>query len=488
MKMPFLNFLTLSAVKFTYIFLLIKTSAFMVKKNGTGPKQLQRRDKSNSISLARVSPYFSEETIILEDNELKKISHENNKCIKAIKDHKYLNNPLENVFKIDNTGHITEMKHQDNIYMHTKRLFKNVGYELCKKILTFNITISKELCEFDTYNNYILYINYLKDVKIEMIKDELEIRNFFFVKLPRSFDLDESVANFTENDYYVLKGKLENDFIKFDFSDIILNQVCPKANNKKDELFDEKNSNENLFIEKSENIIKFALITSHTLSEILIFPSNIKHVQYVKEYKNLKNIVKLKKSTKREYTQWAQWSPCYNTCTDNFAYKCRQNKCVNEDESFCDKHFLLKFQECPPTQCQKWLEGISRGKKKKNSYLASYLNSWKKIENKFLAILLYICNFTAEKNDDVKEDEKSEAKKEIIADSDEDLYENEKVFRRRPKRTNFFMWIINSKMKLKKFCAYAHVHVHMCVCVPCAKLNIPKQHCCETSFLSFFPS
>ncbi|SBT00257.1 conserved Plasmodium protein, unknown function [Plasmodium ovale curtisi] len=365
MKMPFLNFLTLPAVKFTYIFLLIKTSAFSVKKNGTGSKQLQRRDKSNFISLARVAPYFSEETIILEDNELKKISHENNKCIKAIKDHKYLNNPIENVFKIDNKGHITEMKNKDNIYMHTKRLFKNVGYELCKKILTFNITVTKELCEFDTYNNYILYINYLKDVKIEMIKDALEIRKFFFVKLPRSFDLDESVATFTENDYNVLKGKLENDFIKFDFSDIILNQVCPKAYNKKNELFDEENSNENLIIEKSENKIKFALITSHTLSEILIFPSNIKDVQYVKEYKNLKNIVKLKKSTKSEYTEWAQWSPCYNTCTDNFAYKCRQNKCMNEDESFCDKHFLLKFQECPQTQCQKWLEGISGEKKKK---------------------------------------------------------------------------------------------------------------------------
>lgn len=254
------------------------------------------------ISLNKIIPYLTEEVFISKDNIMTKINVENNICIELIKKHEILNTPIEHFFHFTNREYTIDLRNNDNIYNYTKRILNNkLDFELCNKILSFTIPINYNICSFPSYHNYFLYINYLKDVKIELIISALEKAKFLFLKIPNTFNLNTTHANFNDNDYIIEKGILENDLIKIDISKIIHRYICKKYYVYKsdeqindDDLRQINNNNSNNDISDKE--IKMVLMTSHTLSDIIIFPSIIQNVQALKHYKNIKNVVKLKKS------------------------------------------------------------------------------------------------------------------------------------------------------------------------------------------------
>ncbi|SCP03470.1 conserved Plasmodium protein, unknown function [Plasmodium malariae] len=403
------KFLKFRIAKLIYFFLLIKINTLKIRKGPIESGNKLHKNEEKITVFHRVLPYFSMEATVFEDNKINKISHEKNICAKLVKDHKNFNSPLEKRYKLENREYTIEIRNKENTYHYTNNLLKNLGLELCNKVLIFSIAITNDLCEFDIYNNYTLYINYLKNVQIEHLQTALLHGRFLFLKLPQSFDLNKSIPTFSENEYIIKKGILENDIIKFDFTNIILNQVCNSSSDQIRKPFDEnKNSNNNKDNQNKKKIINFVVITSHVLSDIIIFPSTIMNAEYVKNYKNMKNVVKIKKKIVKNFTDWVGWSPCYNICSDNFSYKCRYNNCMNDESAFCDQHLLLDFYECEPKTCKNELNGP---------------------------------------NEDGKKEEKpSSSSEQNTTDEDGYLLDDDTMSgKRKHEKTNFFMWIINNK-------------------------------------------
>ncbi|SPJ11386.1 conserved Plasmodium protein, unknown function [Plasmodium sp. DRC-Itaito] len=391
------------------------------------------------ISLNKIIPYLTEEVSISKDNIMRKINVENNICIELIKKHEILNTPIETFFHVNNREYTIDLKNNDNIYNYTKRILNNkLDFELCNKILSFTIPINYNICSFPSYHNYFLYINYLKDVKIELIIRALENAKFLFLKIPKTFNLNTTHANFNDNDYIIEKGILENDLIKIDISKIIHTYLCKKYYLYKSdqELNDDdlQLNNNNLDNEKSDKEIKLALMTSHTLSDIIIFPSIIQNVQALKHYKNIKNVVKLKKKIKKRYTEWENWSPCYNVCNNNFSYKCRYYKCTTENQEFCDQNFHMNFSECPFTPCEDPI--------------------------------------TKEYDENEKKEKEKDKNKAIIINHEnnrdqEGPIDDETMLRyRKNKKISFFMWIINNK-KLSLGLLIFFISVIVLICIYC---------------------
>ncbi|KYN97992.1 hypothetical protein PGSY75_1218100 [Plasmodium gaboni] len=407
---------------------------------------LLKSDDEPIISLNKMIPYLSEEVSISKDNIMTKINVENNICIELIKKHENINMPIEKFFHFNNREYTIDIGNNNNIYNYTKRILNNkIDFELCNKILIFIIPFNKDMCSFTSYNNYFLYINYLKDVKIELILSALEKSKFVFLKIPKIFNLNTTNANFNDNDYIIEKGILENDLIKIDITKIIQRYICKKYslyksdeeindddnndNNNNDNLGQTKNNNSNNDI--SEKEIKMVLMTSHTLSDIIIFPSLLQNVQSLKHYKNIKNVVKLKKKIKKRYTEWENWSPCYNVCNNNFSYKCRYYKCPTENKEFCDQNFHMNFSECPFTPCEDPIKQ-EEGKKEEQ-----------KDKNKSIII-------NHENNRD-----------------QEGPIDDETMLRyRKNKKISFFMWIINNK-KLSLGLLIFFISVIVLTCIYC---------------------
>ncbi|ETW48260.1 hypothetical protein PFMALIP_03724 [Plasmodium falciparum MaliPS096_E11] len=389
------------------------------------------------ISLNKIIPYLTEEVFISKDNIMTKINVENNICIELIKKHEILNTPIEHFFHFTNREYTIDLRNNDNIYNYTKRILNNkLDFELCNKILSFTIPINYNICSFPSYHNYFLYINYLKDVKIELIISALEKAKFLFLKIPNTFNLNTTHANFNDNDYIIEKGILENDLIKIDISKIIHRYICKKYYlNKSDEQINDDDlrqiNNNNSNNDISDKEIKMVLMTSHTLSDIIIFPSIIQNVQALKHYKNIKNVVKLKKKIKKRYTEWENWSPCYNVCNNNFSYKCRYYKCTTENQEFCDQNFHMNFSECPFTPCE---DAIKKENEKKEI---------EKDKNKSIII-------NHENNRD-----------------QEGPIDDETMLRyRKNKKISFFMWIINNK-KLSLGLLIFFISVIVLICIYC---------------------
>ncbi|CRH02609.1 conserved Plasmodium protein, unknown function [Plasmodium relictum] len=333
-------------------FSLIKLDALTInnKKKSNSPY----KNEEKSIPINKVIPYFDEVMTIYHDNILKKVNSENNICIKSIKNHNSLNPPFETKYKINSQEFVADIKRESNIFNYTKRLLKNLNFDICNKILEFSIPSNKHICEFHSFYNYFLYIDYLRKEKTEKIEKELEEGGFIFIKLPEIYNLKLGIANFAEDEYIIKNGTLENNFIKIDVTTIISNNVC--SNSNKEELDDEENENNKSFYNQNEvKNARFAIITSHKLSDIIIFSIKNINLDYLHNYKNMKNVVKLKKHIKSKYMEWEDWSPCYSECKNNFAYKCRYNNC-KDDKNFCDQNFHINFHECESTTCDELLK------------------------------------------------------------------------------------------------------------------------------------
>ncbi|CRG97749.1 conserved Plasmodium protein, unknown function [Plasmodium gallinaceum] len=381
-------------------FSLIKLNA--IKINNKKKSELPHEYVEKSIPLNKVIPYFDEVMTIHQDKVLKKVSSGDNICIKSIKNHHSLNPSSEIKYKINSQEFLVETNHDGNIYNYTKKILTNLGFDLCNKILELFIPSNKHICEFHSFYNYFLYINYVKNEKIEKIKEELQKGKFIFIKLPEIFNLNLSVANFSENEYNIKSGILENNLIKIDVTDIMLNNICSNYDKEKESDNKKKIYNKSHNVNEEKNI-RFAILTSHELSDIIIFSFKIININSIRNYKNMKNIVKLKKDIKNIYMEWEEWSPCYNSCENNFAYKCRYNKCIDDKNSFCDKNFHINFNECESTLCKEPL----------------------------------------------KDEDNKEIKKEIDFPSNIEkvIYDDEEMLRdnKDKKNVNFFMWLINDK-------------------------------------------
>ncbi|SOV79265.1 conserved Plasmodium protein, unknown function [Plasmodium sp. gorilla clade G3] len=398
------------------------------------------KNEERIISLNKIIPYLTEEVSISKDNIMTKINVENNKCIELIKKHEILNTPIENIFHINNREYTIDLVNDNNIYNYTKRILNDkLDFDLCNKILSFTIPVNYSICSFPSYHNYFFYINYLKDVKIELIINALEKAKFLFLKIPKTFNFNTTHANFNDNDYFIEKGILENDLIKIDITKIIHRYICKKyfLYKSDDEINDDdlgQPKNNNSDNDKSEKEIKLILMTSHTLSDIIIFPSIIQNVQALKHYKNIKNVVKLKKKIKKRYIEWENWSPCYNVCNNNFSYKCRYYKCTTENQEFCDQNFNMNFSECPFTPCEDSIKEENDENEKKEK---------EKDKNKSIII-------NHENNRD-----------------QEGPIDDETMLRyRKNKKISFFMWIINNK-KLSLGLLIFFISVIVLICIYC---------------------
>ncbi|KYN95291.1 hypothetical protein PRSY57_1217400 [Plasmodium reichenowi] len=422
---------------FPYCLIVQLIGCIKLKTSYKHEPMLLLKNDERIISLNKIIPYLTEEVFISKDNIMTKINVENNICIELIKKHEILNTPIEHFFHVPNREYTIDLRNNDNIYNYTKRILNNkLDFELCNKILSFTIPINYNICSFPSYHNYFLYINYLKDVKIELIISALEKAKFLFLKIPKTFNLNTTHANFNDNDYIMEKGILENDLIKIDISKIIHSYICKKYYPyKSDKQINDddlgqinKNNSDN---DISDKEIKMVLMTSHTLSDIIIFPSIIQNVQALKYYKNIKNVVKLKKKIKKKYTQWEDWSPCYNVCNNNFSYKCRYYKCATENQEFCDQNFHMNFSECPFSPCEDVIKEENEKKEKE------------KDKNKSIII-------NHENNRD-----------------QEGPIDDETMLRyRKNKKISFFMWIINNK-KLSLGLLIFFISVIVLICIYC---------------------
>ncbi|ETB61651.1 hypothetical protein YYC_01506 [Plasmodium yoelii 17X] len=405
MKSIFYNLLKNLAIKLIYILLITNISGFQLRNKITTIEQNGFKNDKSNIPIHKVISYFSKETVILEGNEIKKISVEDNICSNSIKDHEYLNNPSNISFNLENEAHSIDMKYENNVYYHAVNTLKVMKFSLCNKVLKIKIPITNDLCEYEEFSNYILKLNYLSIQSEKMLQDMLKIGKFILVKIEDNYILSTDIAKFSEDEYFVFSGTIKNNSIFVDISDFIKKKVCPKnIPPKKSDNNPEKINQDggNLDIKKHVTLI---LLTSHSLSSIIIFPEFPPNVKDIKQNKSIRNIVKIKKSIKKEYIDLEMSSPCYNICDDNISYQCKYNKCTEKDPTFCDKYFYISFNKCLPTACERTLNESNA--------------SNKDVSN------------VQEKSDKYEEEE--------------DIYGNEMIRRGRNKKLSIFMWIINSK-------------------------------------------
>ncbi|GAW83562.1 hypothetical protein, conserved [Plasmodium gonderi] len=456
-------------VKFVLYFLIIKVYAIHhVGKNIRKHGLIMYQNEESDISINKIIPYSSDETTIFENYMLKNVSQKENVCIKPIRNYKNLSSPINQKFKLENQSHVIETGNKRNIYGYVKNLFQDLEYEISNKTLTFNVPITEEICEFNSFNNYILYVNYLKNINLEEIENVLKKNRFLFVRLPQLYDLNKTVAAFMGDKFSESKGILENDYIKIDISNIINYHVCPKWEYKYKGNYTDVYSNDNMGNKKVEKEIEFVLMTSHKLADIILFPSEVDNPQYFRQYKNIKNVVYLKKVLKQGHFEAGEWSPCYSVCSEDFSYRCRHNKCLVEDEDFCDRYFILNFQKCESVACQVLLkeeikkvpgENIMKDanadNKKNDNVKEKGKENEKEIENE-----------KGQENEKGKENEKEKVIAKDIIDANANAnnpvapvpymnrhiesenynLDDEPLSRRRSeKKISFFMWIINNK-------------------------------------------
>ncbi|KJP87215.1 hypothetical protein AK88_03132 [Plasmodium fragile] len=444
--------ISFTLVKFVVSFLLIHICAISVRKNVKKSRIIMHQNDNSEIPIEKVVPYFSEETSMFENYMVKKVSHQENICINSIRSNKNLNASMEQMIKLENQTHAIEVGNKRNIYGYTNNLLRDGNYQLSNIALTFKVPINHEMCEFNSFNNYILYVNYLKSVSFEEIKTKLQKGVFILIKLPEGYDLNKSVAAFMGDKYSLSTGTLENDYIKINISNAIQYNICQKENHNEANKSAEANEGDKVDTYVLGKSVEFVLFTSHELSDIILFSPEIKDPQFLHNYKNMRNIVKLKKKLKEKLTQWEEWSPCYSVCSDDFSYSCRRNKCLEEDADFCDRYFNLKFRKCQSAACQVLLkekvnevpkEAVQEGEKKEDK--AEEVKD-KKVDAGADA---EADAATAPANAEVKEAEKTQVQVENHASAEEeDGYLDALRFRRRKeKKVNFFMWIMNSKNK-----------------------------------------
>ncbi|VTZ71035.1 conserved Plasmodium protein, unknown function [Plasmodium chabaudi chabaudi] len=407
MKNIFYNLLKNLAINFTFILLIINIYGFKLRNEIPTIEQNGLKNDQAIIPIHKVMSYFNKETIILEDSEIKKINIEDNVCSNLIKDHEYINNPSSKSFNLENEAHQIDIRYERNVYYHVKETLKVLDFDVCNKVLKIKIPITNDLCEYETFNRYILKVEYLKIVKsVKMLQDMLKIGKFILIKIEDNFVLNTDIANFNKDEYFVFSGELKNNLISIDISDFIIKQVCPENISKK------KNDNNPEKINPHEEIldikkhVTFVFLTSHSLSGVIIFHEVATHANNIKPHINIRNIVKIKKSIKKEYIDLEMSSPCYNACDDKLSYQCKYNKCTEKDTTFCDKYFYISFNECLPMACEDMLKKNIPSNKDEN-------------------------NASPEK--DVKYEE------------EEDIYGYEMTRRGKNKKLSLFMWIINNK-------------------------------------------
>ncbi|EUD69039.1 hypothetical protein C922_00731 [Plasmodium inui San Antonio 1] len=452
--------ISFALVKFVVSFLLINICAISVRKNVKRGRFVIHQNEESDIPIGTVVPYFSEETTIFENYTVKKVSHEENICINSIRNNKNLNAPMEQMLKLENQTHAIEVGNKRNIYGYTDNLLRDGNYQLSNIALTFKVPINHELCEFNSFNNYILLVNYLKKVDFEEIKTKLQKGVFIFIKLPDDYDLNKSIAAFTGDKYSLSKGTLENDYIKIDISNAIQHFICQKENHSKATNSTEPNQNDNVDSYVLGKSVEFALFTSHELSDIILFSPEMKDPRFLHNYKNMRNILKLKKKLKERHSKWEDWSPCYSVCSDEFSYSCRRNKCLEEDADFCDRYFNLTFRKCQSAACQVLLkekiqevpkEAVQEGQQ--NDDKAEEVKAANAASNADAAAAA-----NAASNADAAADtttaaantaENAQLEVERHAAAEDDYLDALRFRRRKEKKVNFFMWIINSKNTTK---------------------------------------
>ncbi|CAA9990973.1 conserved Plasmodium protein, unknown function [Plasmodium knowlesi strain H] len=444
--------ISFAVVKFVVSFLLINICAISVRKNVEKIRFIMHQNDDNDIPIGKVVPYFSEETNIFENYMVKKVSHEDNICINAIRNNKNLNAPMEKMLELENETQVIQVGNKRNIYGYTNNLLRDGNYQLSNIALTFKVPINQEICEFNSFNNYILHINYLKKVSFEEIKTKLEKGVFIFVTLPDGYDLNKSIASFMGDKYSISKGTLENDYIKIDITHVIQYSICQKENHSKANNSAEGNPSDNVDNYLIGKSVEFVLLTSHELSDIILFSPQMKDPQFLHNYKNMRNIVKLKKALKERHSQWEDWSPCYSVCSDDFSYSCRRNKCMEEDADFCDRYYNLKFRKCESAACQVLLkEKINEVPKEdvqereKEDGKAEEVKDQKVEASVDVGVDAVSAIGTAAADVAANEAENKEVEVEMHAAADEDYLDALKFRRRKEKKVNFFMWIMNNK-------------------------------------------
>ncbi|GAB69016.1 hypothetical protein PCYB_144440 [Plasmodium cynomolgi strain B] len=448
--------ISFAVVKFVVSFLLINICAISVRKNVKNSRFIMHQNDESDIAMGKVVPYFSEETTIFDNFIVKNVSHEDNICINSIRNNKNLNLPMEHMLNLENQTHAIKVGNKRNIYGYTNNLLRDGNYQLSNIALTFKVPINHEMCEFYSFNKYILHVNYLKRVSFEEIETKLQKGVFVLIKLPDGYDLNKSVAEFTGDKYSMSKGTLENDYIKIDISNAIQYHICQKENHNKDSNSNEANQSDNVDSYVHGKSVEFVLFTSHELSDIILFSPEIKDPQFLHNYKNMRNILKLKKKLKEKHFKWEDWSPCYSVCSDEFSYRCRRNKCLEEDADFCDRYFNLRFQKCQSAACQVLL------KEKINEVPKEAVQEGEQKDNKAEEVKDQNVDVVADAGADAvpgagtdtatlaanaasNEAENTQLEVERHAAEEDEYLDALKFRRRKEKKVNFFMWIINNK-------------------------------------------
>ncbi|CAD2113857.1 conserved Plasmodium protein, unknown function [Plasmodium vinckei petteri] len=406
MKNIFSNLLKNLAINFIFILLIINISGFKLRNETPTIEQNGLKNDQAIIPVHKVMPYFSKETIILEDSKIKKINLKDNVCSNLIKDHEYINNTSSKSFSLENESHNIDIRYERNVYYHAKETLKILNFDLCNKVLKIKIPITNDLCEYETFNRYILKIEYLKIIKsVKMLQDLLKIGKFILVKIEDNFILNTDIADFRKDEYFVFSGELKNNLISIDISDFIIKKVCPENISKKESDNNPEKINPHEKILDIKKHVTFIFLTSHSLSGVIIFHEFSTHANNMLHHKNIRNVVKIKKSIKKEYSDLEMSSPCYNACDDKLSYQCKYSKCTEKDATFCDKYIYISFNECLPVACEDMLKKNGPSNKDEN-------------------------NASSEK--DVKYEE-------------EDIYGYEMIRRGKNKKLSLFMWIINNK-------------------------------------------
>ncbi|CAG9472250.1 unnamed protein product [Plasmodium vivax] len=452
--------ISFAVVKFVVSFLLINICAVSIRKNVKKSRLIIHQNDKSDLPIGKVVPYFSEETTIFENYMVKKVSNEDNICISSVRNNKNLNAPMEQMLKLESQTHAIELGNRRNVYGYTNHLMRDGDYQLSNIALTFKIPVNHEMCEFNSYNNYILYINYLKRVSFEEIQRKLEKGVFIFIKLPDGYDLNKSVAAFMGDKYAMSKGTIENDFIKIDISSAIRYHICKKENHSKDNNSTEANQSDSVDNYVLGKSVEFVLFTSHELSDIILFSPEIRDPRFLHNYENMRNIVKLKKKLQKRYSQWEDWSPCYSVCSDEFSYSCRRNVCLEEDADFCDRYFNLSFRKCQSAACQVLLkekieevpkQAVQEGEKKDAKIeevkedKAEEGKDDKAEGVKDEKVDAGADNAAAAANAAANEAENTHIEEERHAAADDDYLDALRFRRRKEKKVNFFMWIMNNK-------------------------------------------